>query len=382
MCYIKHTAHTGGVFYCIGLESIVCHNERMSSEGKIEAYFFTAFFVSILVAVGYMFLPFLGAIATAIVLATLSYPLYERVFRICRIQTLAATITTLVVTLSILLPAMGLFVLMLEEARGISQLVSSFDVSTFPNTIDSVIVHVTGAIPLLGSLDLGAIIQKAFESLTSGIAGFVVGTADAVFNVFLTIFALFFFLRDGRVFLAGFIKLSPLSDDEDVLIVRKLRVVSASLIRGTLTIAVLQGLLTGIGLLLFGVPNPVLWGSFAAFGALVPTIGIGLVTVPILAYLALTGQFVAFVGFATWSILIAGTVDNVLGPKLIGGRAHIHPLFILFSVLGGLLLFGPPGFLIGPLLFGLLVALSEIYVLKIKAMRDDDTRKEKKTNHS
>jgi predicted PurR-regulated permease PerM len=337
------------------------------SESKIEGYFFVTLLVLVMCVVGIMFFPFIGAIATAIVLATLTYPVHEWILRRVKSPSVSALISTLVITLALLVPATGVLYLMVDELQGIAHSVSSQDIH-IPDTLITALNGVYDSWPALHNIDIVLAVQHMFESLGSTLAGMVLGTADALVQVFLTVLILYFFLKDGRFFLLGLIRLSPLKDEEDVLIVKKLQLVSVSLIRGTLVIAMLQGLLTGIGLYLFGVPNPVLWGCVSALSALVPTIGIGLVTLPAIIFLAVSGEFVSALGFTAWAALIAGMVDNVLGPKLIGSKAKIHPLFILLSVLGGLVTFGPAGFLIGPLLFGLAVALSEIYVLKIRAL--------------
>lgn len=345
------------------------------SESKLEGYFFVAFFVTILFMVGFVFAPFLGSIAAAIVLATLVHPLYERIARRTKRSGLAAFVSTCVVTLAILLPASGVFYLMVEEVQDMTQSISVESFSAVPESIRAVTDRITEVLPMFASIDYADFAGRTVESFGMGVRDLVTGTADMVLKAFITILALFYLLRDGRYFLFGLIKLSPLTDDEDVLIVNKLKTVSVSLIRGTLTISILQGVLTGVGLALFGVPNPVLWGSVAAVCALIPTIGTGLVTLPAVLYLLLfAGDMVAALGFLAWAVLFAGTIDNILGPRLIGKDAKMHPLFVLLSVLGGLLVFGPAGFLIGPLLFGLLVALSEIYLLKIKALHSASDR--------
>lgn len=344
------------------------------SESKLEGYFFVAFFVTILFMVGFVFAPFLGSVAAAIVLATLVHPLYERIARRTKRPGLAAFTSTCVVTLAILLPASGVFYLMVEEVQDMTQSISADSFSTLPVSIRAVTERITEVLPMFASIDYADLANRTIESFGMGVRDLVTGTADMVLKAFITILALFYLLRDGRYFLFGLIKLSPLTDDEDVLIVNKLKMVSVSLIRGTLTISILQGVLTGVGLALFGVPNPVLWGSVAAVCALIPTIGTGLVTLPAVVYLLFTGDMVAAFGFLAWAVLFAGTIDNILGPRLIGKDAKMHPLFVLLSVLGGLLVFGPAGFLIGPLLFGLLVALSEIYLLKIKALHSTSDR--------
>jgi predicted PurR-regulated permease PerM len=212
------------------------------------------------------------------------------------------------------------------------------------------------------------IFQDSFRSLGSHFAGAVTNTAGLILKFFVALIALYYFIKDGRQFLDELIKLSPLEDSEDVAIVHRLDKVTHSLIRGTLVIAALQGLFVGLGFTLFGVPNPVLWGAIAAIGALIPMVGTGMVTAPAIIYLFLTGNVAAGIGLLAWSMLLVGLVDNIIGPKLIGNGARIHPLLVLLAVLGGIALFGISGFLLGPLLLGFLMALSEIYKVKVQEL--------------
>ena len=136
-----------------------------------------------------------------------------------------------------------------------------------------------------------------------------------------------------------------------------------SIIRGTLIIAVIQGVMTGIGFAIFGVPSPTLWGSIAAIGALVPGVGTAIVFTPAILFLFFAGNTVPAIGLLVWGIVAVGLIDNFLGPVLVGRGIRIHPLFILFAVIGGIGFFGPMGFLLGPLVVSLLYGLFEIYRL-------------------
>lgn len=280
----------------------------------------------------------------------------------------SAGVVVMGVVLAIVLPSIGLIFLLLEEVRMMTSAVSGVDLRATPVLFENVRAAVVQYVPFAASFDLSTLIQEAVSGVGGVMRDVVTGTADVVFKLFIVVIALYFFLRDGRRFVLQFIQLSPLADEEDVLIIRKLKVVTSSLIRGTLVIALLQGLLTGVGFLIFGLPQPVVWGSVAAVGALIPTVGTGLVAIPAFVWLLVTGQYVPALGFACWGVMIVGLVDNVIGPKLIGSHARIHPLLVLLAVLGGLWAFGIAGFLIGPLLFGLLVALAEIYTFKVKSL--------------
>ena len=345
------------------------------SEQKLEAYFFTAVFIGMLVLTGVLFYPFLGALTLALVLAILVAPLYQWLLARIRKPGLTSGLVVLIVMLAIIFPAMGLLFLLIDEATGIADYATSVNFDFVPRFVEHIDGRIHDLFPasasITDSVDLATVLQKATDYVSTLAAGVITGTIGIFFKLFIVIIALFFFLRDGKSFVQTFVKLSPLTDDEDARIVSRVQAVTRSLIRGTLVIAVLQGLLAGIGFLVFGVPNPVLWGSVAAVGALVPTVGTSIVIIPGVLYLFFVNTSVAAaIGLAAWGLLIVGLVDNIIGPKLIGERAQLHPLFVLLSVLGGLALFGISGFILGPLIFGVLVALAEIYKVKIQRLHE------------
>src|SRR6185369_1295230 len=109
------------------------------------------------------------------------------------------------------------------------------------------------------------------------------------------------------------------------------------------------------------VPHPALWGSFAVIAALIPGIGTSLIIVPGVLYLFFTSTNLYALGLFIWGVLAVGLIDNYLGPILVHRGVNIHPFLILLSVMGGLIFFGPIGFIAGPLVVALLFALLEIY---------------------
>ncbi|MDO8430759.1 MAG: AI-2E family transporter, partial [Candidatus Taylorbacteria bacterium] len=182
-----------------------------------------------------------------------------------------------------------------------------------------------------------------------------------ILQIFIMLFALFYLLRDGGKLRKDMVVLSPLADDYDERIFLKLKQAIRSVVAGSLIVGIIQGLLTGLGFFIFGVPNPALWGSFAVIAALIPGIGTSLVLVPGILYLFFVSTHLHALGLLIWGILAVGLVDNFLGPMLVNRGVHVHPFLILLSVIGGLSYFGPIGFIAGPLIVALLAALLEIY---------------------
>jgi len=187
--------------------------------------------------------------------------------------------------------------------------------------------------------------------------------------LFLSLLAFYCLIKDGQSLRDFYIRISPLPDEDDERILVKLHATVNSVIRGTLVIAVIQGFLTGIGFMIFGIPNPTLWGSIAAITALVPTVGTAIVLIPGIIYLSIASGTAPAVGLTIWGLVAVGLVDNFLGPQVMKRGVAIHPFVILLSVLGGLSFFGPIGFLIGPLIISLLFALLEIYIEIIEPVK-------------
>lgn len=188
---------------------------------------------------------------------------------------------------------------------------------------------------------------------------------SAVVTILLSVLVMYYSFKDGGVLRQKIIELSPLVNKYDRDIFSRLQMAVNSVIRGSLLIALLQGISTGIGFAIFGVPNPALWGGIAAVAALIPNLGTAIVSVPAILFLFATGQVGAAIGLAIWALVAVGLIDNLLGPKFIQQGLHIHPLLILLAVLGGLTLFGPIGFLLGPLVMALLFALLDVYQVLI-----------------
>ena len=202
--------------------------------------------------------------------------------------------------------------------------------------------------------------------MIQNMGGVFAGISETIAGLFLGLIAFYFFLKDGEKFVKNLIFLSPLPDAYDEEIFKKMEAAVNSIIKGSIVIALLQGVLTSIGFVIFGVPNPALWGSIAAVAALVPPLGVALINGPAIAFLFLTSQIPAGIGLLIWAVMIVGLVDNILKPKIVERGIHIHPFLILISVLGGLEFFGIAGLLLGPVVLSLLFALGEVYSGMIK----------------
>jgi len=154
---------------------------------------------------------------------------------------------------------------------------------------------------------------------------------------------------------------SPLPDKDDEKIFKRLAQSIRSVATGTILIALLQGVLTAVGLSIFGFDRAILWGAVAFFGALIPSVGTSIVWVPAILYSVFQGDFLVAIGASIWGVLAVGLIDNLLGPYLMSRGNNLHPFIILIAVLGGISLFGPIGLIVGPVIVTLFRVLLEIY---------------------
>ena len=153
----------------------------------------------------------------------------------------------------------------------------------------------------------------------------------------------------------------PLSHDDEMLLLERLTSVTRATIKGTLVIGIIQGALAGLGFWAAGIDGSAFWGTIMAVLSIVPGIGAALVWVPAVIYLFITGQTLAATLLLAWCAAVVGTIDNILRPTLVGKDAKMPDLLILIGTLGGLFLFGPIGFIVGPIVCGLFLTIWEIY---------------------
>ena len=192
------------------------------------------------------------------------------------------------------------------------------------------------------------------DSIFSNIAKIFAG-------IFVFLIALYYVFKDGKKLKSALTTLSPLQDTHDETIFGKLEDSVNSVVKGNLTIALIQGAATSLGFFLFGIPSATLWGAVAAVAALVPGIGTTIVLAPAILYLFVSGKTIFGFGLLLWGVIAVGLIDNLLGPKLVERGTRLHSFLVLLSILGGISFWGPLGFLLGPLTLSLLFALLEIY---------------------
>ncbi len=328
---------------------------------KLQVITFLSLLVLGLIFIVAIFWPFLNIIALAAILAILFYPLFNRIRERVKSNAWAAGITVVVFVLIIAIPLALFGQILVTEIASLFQrfssgaLVLSQDqlVSSLPHQLQEAVVKITSSLNDLALRFTGNAFQSFF-SLLSNIAGFFI-------SVFLLLFTMYYLLRDGHHIKKIIMDISPIADHQENLLFKKVVASINGVVKGSFLMALIQGVIATVGFVIFSVPNPLLWGMFTVLAALVPTVGTSISLIPAIIYLLITGHTGAAIGMAIWGAVAVGLIDNVIGPRLIGAQAKLHPVLVLFSVVGGLQLFGFLGFLIGPIMMAIFVALIEMY---------------------
>lgn len=352
---------------------IVSYNIHMTSTPTPYARPETYFFLGVLVLVGTLtflvFAPFLSTIILSATVAVVIYPAYKKLLKLLGgSKSLASLVTVVLLVAVIIIPFLLITAQIFNETtQTYHQLVSGDDtVSVLLNDAQTKVnAGIERIIPGM-TVDIRNYITMGSKWLLQNIGAFFSGTLSVGLHLFLGIFALFYFLRDGKSFVDSFEKSRLLAPEYADILIRKLRLAIQSIIGGKILVAVAQGLAAGIAFWIFGVPNPAFWGTITGLAALVPNLGTAIVIGPAVLYLFAMGHMVSAIGLAVVGVFCIGLLDNFLSPKLIGDKLKIHPLAILFSILGGIAFFGPQGFLLGPLVISLMVVLLEIYRLMVR----------------
>ena len=321
-----------------------------------QFFFFAMLFgaASLVVA---LFFPYLQPLAIAAALAVVFRPMHRKLQSYVGASNGAAAFLTVVISVGlVLVPLIILGSLVFLEARG---LVTYLRFGGYGGVEDDIVDILSQYMPGLRS-NLASYVQDIGLSVAGNVRGVLSGTVSALFNFALSAIAFFYILKDGDRFAAAFAKVSPFKEERDYQILDRLEAAVNAVVTGTVVVAVVQGVLAGIGFAIFGIPSPALWGGVAIFAALIPGIGTSLVIVPTVLYLFYVGSPIMALALLAWGAVLVGLIDNILRPWLIGRSFNIHPFLVLLSVFGGLQLFGPLGIILGPISLALLIVLLDL----------------------
>ncbi len=307
---------------------------------------------------------FLSALTAA--LASPINKLYLKLFK--QKRGVAATFTVFTLVVGVLIPLSVVLGMFVNQAMDMKDIVQPKIQELVANrtAIDDLIDKIPHGEKILEYQD--EIVEKAGEAIgkmssfaVDKLSTFTFSAINSLFLFFLYLYALFFFIKDGRTILDKFLYYLPLRSDEENLLLERFTSVAKATLKGTLLIGAIQGILAGVAMWFAGIETALFWSVIMMILSVIPVIGTILVWLPAGIILIATGNVVPGVLLLVWCGVVVGNIDNVLRPVLVGQESGLHELIILFSTLGGLSLFGVTGFIVGPIVAALCVTLWEIY---------------------
>ncbi len=311
--------------------------------------------------------PFLPALAWALALAVMAYPLHARLVRVIPNGTVAAAITTTVVVAVLLVPVMLVAGQLAREAAGATARAQE---AVRSGKIDEVAEKVPSGPWAVAWARQNVDVEVEARRLTSRIVGdaalFAQGTAWAVLQILVCVFVLFFAFRDQGHLLASLRRILPMSRTEaDYLFARVDDTIHAT-IYATVMTALLQGVTGGLVFWWLGLPAPVLWGTVMFVLGVLPVVGAVLVWAPAAVWLATEGRLGDTAVLTAWGLIMAGPVCNYFYAYLAGGRMRLHEVPVMIAYVGGLAVFGVSGMVLGPVALAVTMGLVDVWHRRLR----------------
>ncbi|MBC7766947.1 AI-2E family transporter [Arenimonas sp.] len=319
----------------------------------------------------FIFSKFIVVLVLAYIFSTLLLPVHEKINNFLKktfiknsSNGLSALITMVLFVLIIITPISIILSRVVIDTQSVYETVTTEGIDL--NFINQKVASISHRFSPSLNFNLNKIAETVSQFFVNNIGNIFSGTVDIALKSFLFLLAMFYFLKDGKQFHEFYFFISPLRKESDEKIFDSIKQSVNSIMLGSLTVAVAQGVVTGLGLWVFGVPNPFFFGTLAGFLALIPGIGAPFVWIPAAIYLYFTreGSFV-WLYQVIWGVFAVGLIDNFLGPKVMNKGIKIHQLFILLSIIGGISVFGPEGVILGPLVLSLFVSIIKIWNEKV-----------------
>ncbi len=319
------------------------------------AWGFLLLLVGLLLALSVAFvLPFLEYFLLAVLLAYILEPLQRRLEP--RVgPRIAAGLIVLGAAVSLVLPLLFAVRSTVEEAMSLVEAIREGEVTLA--RVEGEIQRLTGVEVDAAGLLQGAFTEVQFDSLV----GFFGAVTHVLIGIGLTLFLLYYFLKDGQRFVVWLRRTVPLNDDGVDELFEAVDDIMSAVLMGHVLVAVFQGVIAGIGLAVVGIPNAAFWTAVMIVLALLPIVGSFLVWGPAAGYLFVTGNPVVAAALFVYGTIVVGVSDDYLRPVVVDRYVQINPSVIIIGVLGGLYVLGFMGIFFGPIVIGLLQPTVELF---------------------
>jgi len=316
--------------------------------------------------------PFYGAVFWGVVLAILFEPFHRRMLHsMPGRHNLAALLTLLLSLVIVIFPLSLITAALVQEGTAVYQEIRSGGLdfgAYFQQILDALPTWMVNLLDRFNVGNLFALQEKLSAAASEGgqriaTQALTIGqnTFEFVISFGIMLYLLFFLLRDGRNLARTIRHAIPLSAEHKRNLFGKFTTVIRATVKGNIVVAAVQGALGGVMFWFLGIPSPLVWGVVMAFLSLLPAVGAGLIWAPVAIYFLITGAIWQGVTLIVFGIVVIGLVDNVLRPILVGKDTQMPDYVVLISTLGGMSLFGLNGFVIGPVIAALFIAVWDLF---------------------
>jgi predicted PurR-regulated permease PerM len=315
--------------------------------------------------------PFLYPIASAIILAVVFYPAHERILRWTKGKPGSASLlSTLALLFLFCVPVLIILTVAANEAVSAAQYLTRKSAAEggftgFVTIMAERVLLLVGRWVDVSKFNIrGAInshVQQAGVWILGSGATILSGFARFTVNSIITLVIVFFLFRDGKHWVARTTESLPLSPEQTRRLLANISETIVANVYGVLSVGIAQGILTGIAVAIVGMPSPLLLGLGAGFASVVPVVGASLVWLPCGLYLLFVGATWKGVFILCWGVFVISAADNIIRPWVVSGKVELHPLVLLFFILGGVEAFGFLGLFFGPVIASVLVVLFEMF---------------------
>lgn len=342
---------------------------------RVFQFFFPAMVIFSLYLAYTLVSPFIHSVIMGIVFAALSWPIQKKMTHLTngKWKRIPATLLTmLIILVCVILPFTAFTIRLIPQALvtlgDISKWLVSFNIDVF---LDSQIVTnffsvLKEHIPFIDpeTKDIHAALlegtRAASQFVIKGATAIVSNAVNFTLHFALLLLVMFFMLLDGEAMMARFMYLFPLKEVQKDAIFARLRAVTKAVLVGGVLVAILQGIIGGIGMAVVGMPA-LFCGALMALTSLVPVLGTGLIWLPVSVWLFMNGMTWQAIFVLAWCGILVTTIDSVMRPLFMSNQAGLSTFFLFMSIIGGLHAFGMLGIFYGPLILGFVVVMISLY---------------------
>jgi len=302
--------------------------------------------------------PVLLSVIAGLILAYIFIPVHKAILKKTKRPNLSAFIVILIIALIVLIPLWLIFPLMVQQIFDLFRASQTMNIqemvkAIFPSSSMQFITQM--------SVTFNSLVSEATSTLLHGLVNFLVNLPITLLHLFIIGFVCFFALRDEEELKDFAQGLSPFHKDKESSLIKHFKDVTDSVVYGQIIVGLVQGLLAGLGFLIFAIPNTLLLTTLAVLLSIVPIVGPALIWIPITVYLLIKGPTYLAVIFLVYNLFIVSMAEHIIRTRIVSKRTELSQVVVLVGMVGGLFIFGILGIIIGPLILAYFLTFLKSY---------------------